>query len=86
MDLNLIKQEIESRKKEKVHIAESTGIDLPMAKDNFLHSLQESLATGVPNKATTKLKVVSDRSINMAVEGNQVINKNTTPVNEQVLQ
>lgn len=86
MDLSLIKQEIESRKKEKSHIAESAGIDMPMAKDNFLHSLQESLATGVPNKATAKVKVVADRSNNMDVAGGQVINKNATPVNEQVLQ
>lgn len=86
MDLELVKKEIESRKKEKTHIAETSGIDMPMAKDNFLHSLQESLQTGRPNQATQKLKVVTDRSDNMDVSGGQVINNNKTPVNEQVLQ
>jgi hypothetical protein len=86
MDLDLIKKEIENKKREKQQIAEQSGIDVPMAKDNFLHSLQESLATGRPNKATQKLKVVTDRSNNMEVDGGQVINKNKIPVNEQVLE
>lgn len=86
MNLDLIKQEIDSRKKEKNIIAERTGIDLPMAKDNFLHGLQQSLVSGVPNKASTKLKVVNERAENIKVTKDGILNKNTTPVNEHVLQ
>lgn len=85
MNLELIKKEIDSRKKEKNHIAESTGIDMPMAKDNFLRGLEESLKTGVPNKATAKLKVVNERAENIQVTDHGVVNKNTTPINHQVL-
>ena len=85
MNLDLIKQEIDSRKKEKNHIAESTGIDIPMAKDNFLYGLCQSLATGIPNQATAKLKVVNERSENMEVSGGQIVNKNSAPANQQVI-
>ncbi len=85
MDLELLKKDIDRRKKEKQHVAQTSGVDIPMAKDNFLHSLQESLATGQPNQATQKLKVVANRSENMVVSDLGVENKNTTPVNEEVL-
>ena len=81
----LLKKDIDRRKKEKQHVAQTSGVDIPMAKDNFLHSLQESLATGQPNQATQKLKVVANRSENMVVSDLGVENKNTTPVNEEVL-
>lgn len=85
MDLSLIAEEIKNRKKERGEIAEQAGIDIPT--DNFLHSLQQSLASGHPNKATAKLKVVNERSENMVVKGpgEGVINNNPHAVNEDVL-
>lgn len=83
MDLELIAQEIKRRKDEKGQISEQSGVDIP--HDNFLHGLQVSLATGQPNKASAKLKVVNERSENMVVQGDQVVNKNQNPVNEDVL-
>jgi len=85
MDLDLIKQEIDSRKKEKKVEIMNEGHDVPLARDEFLHGLQQSLATGQPNKATAKLNIVKERSDNMQVAGGQVINQNTAPVNQQVI-
>lgn len=82
-DLELIKKEISKDRAKKQEVTEQTGIDIP--QDNFLYSLQQSLVSGVPNKATAKLKVVNERSSNMTSDGFGVQNNNRIPVNEQVI-
>jgi len=83
VNLDLIKQEIDSRKSEKAQISEQAG---HVPADQFLSQLKKSLFTGEPTLASTKLQVVTERSDNMAVTGGQIINKNTAPINPQILQ
>jgi hypothetical protein len=85
MDLDLIKKEIDSRKQLKKQTVVNEGQDVPMARDEFLYGLEQSLKTGKPNAATAKLNIVKERADNMEVAGGQVINKNTKPVNQQVI-
>jgi len=87
VDLDFIKQEIDKSKKEKKQQAVSEGVDVPMARDEFLYGLKQAIETGRPNTATAKLGVVAERSENMVVDGGQVVaNKNTQPINEVVHQ
>lgn len=86
IDLDFIKSEIDKSKAAKKKQAISEGHDVPMARDEFLYGLKNAVESGQPNKATAKLGIVSQRSEHIVVEGGQVINKNTQPVNEVVHQ
>jgi len=84
MDIDLIQQEIDNRKKEKSQVAEQAGV---LPADQFLYQLQESLKTGVPTQASTKINMVKNRSENMGVDPvtRGVVNHNAAPVNTQMM-
>lgn len=84
IDLNAIKQEIDSRKKEKIH--ETTNPNLASNRDEFLGDLLNSLQTGSQGKAVNKLKVVEGRSKNVDVNGGGVINKNKPLDDSELMQ
>jgi len=86
VDLNLIAKEIADRKKERKQVAESSGVNIPQGRDEFLIGLVHSVKTGEPTKSSAKVKIIDSRAKNVEVVGGQVVNKNTTPINEEVLQ
>ncbi|MFW5847545.1 MAG: hypothetical protein ACOCVF_01315, partial [bacterium] len=78
-----IKQEIDSRKKEKIQ--ETHNPHLPNNRDEFLGDLLNSLQTGRQGKAVNKLKVVEGRSKNIEVNEHGISGNKNKPLNEDDL-
>jgi hypothetical protein len=61
-DLNKLRTEIDSSKKERRNVAESVQGSALLPKDVFLNELLTSLKTGQPTQATNLIKVVENKT------------------------
>lgn len=62
VDLNKLKSEIDSRKKERGMVAESVQGGKLLPKDQFLNELVSSLQTGKPTAASNLIKLVENKT------------------------
>ena len=80
-DLNKLKTEIDSRKRERGTIAESAQAAALLPKDVFLNELMTSLQTGRETKATNLIKVVENKT---AAKFGEVVQHEVAPVHQPV--
>ena len=80
-DLNKLKTEIDSRKRERGTIAESAQGATLLPKDVFLNELMTSLQTGRETKATNLIKVVENKT---AAKFGEVVKHDVTPIQQPV--
>lgn len=59
VDLKKLKEEIDTRKNEKVHQVQNSNAPTIMPKDTFLNGLVESLKSGQPTKSTQAIMAVN---------------------------
>ena len=80
-DLNKLKTEIDSRKRERGTIAENVQGATLLPKDVFLNELMTSLQTGRETKATNLIKVVENKT---AAKFGEVVKHDVTPIQQPV--
>lgn len=75
IDLTKLRDEMDSRKKEKRNVSNQLGETNDEPKNNFLHRLAESLKTGSDNEAINRIKMIENK---ISVDNNEKPIYNTT--------
>ena len=79
VDLNALRTEIDSRKKQRGDIAESVQGAKLLPKDVFLNELKHSFNTGQETKATTLIKMVENKTAERNGETSRLAVNETAP-------